>query len=323
MPSNKVVLPAPTKMEYPMLRGCYVMLHVGPGLSLSSEGVSGPPSVVAGSDRFLLNDDFWIERLDGQLAVRIQESCDPPNYGINADQVDRHLYAFLRRVPDVEESQYEGMDELHAVVALSRLVHPTSVGDRYCAWVLHYGSSRSAIKAVQYRGISPDAFISNSERDWLSLDDAETLRQLMPWASKKKSMLERVHRAYWNHEYAMRSYCLDRRWPIVVSGLEALINAGRDDSGGQFRGRVRQLADVFKIQLSDDELARAWKLRSKLVHAEGFLHSFVTILPKSEHTKLYEKLENVLRSAVRRCLIDAAFSDCFRDDASVKARWPI
>ena len=130
------------------------MLHIGTGLpGQTAEWESCPPVVVSGAGPFALNDDFWIEKLDEQLAIHIQAACDPPHYGINNDQTDRHLYAFVRRVSEVETSQYEGMDELHAVVALSRLIHPTSTGDRYCAWILRYDSPESPIRAVQYRGI--------------------------------------------------------------------------------------------------------------------------------------------------------------------------
>ena len=41
-------------------------------------------------------------------------------------------------------------------------------------------------------------------------------------------MLDRVRRAYWNHAYAMRTAYLDMRLPLVVSGLEALVNVGKD-----------------------------------------------------------------------------------------------
>ena len=136
-------------------------------------------------------------------------------------------------------------------------------------------------------------------------------------------MHDRVHRAYWNHEYAMRSLYLDVRWMLVVSGLEALISSGEMDNCWQFRDRVRQLAGEFQIDLTDGDLWRAYKLRSKLVHAESFLHGLETVLPKSQHDQLYEKLESLLRVTVRRCLLDENFGSFFRDDAAVEARWPL
>ena len=72
------------------------------------------------------------------------------------------------------------MGELHSLIALSRLVHPTSVGDRYSALILDSGLEDSAIYAIQYKGISPDVFVSKTQRDWLSVQDGEELRKLMP-----------------------------------------------------------------------------------------------------------------------------------------------
>jgi hypothetical protein len=308
-------------MYEPLPQGCYVILHTSTGPSYLEEK-NNTPLIVSGGDRFVLSADFWIERLEEQLAKHIQRACDPPNYNIDSVEQDRHLYAFVRRVADNEKYQYEGLDELFALIALSRLIHPTSVGSRYCAKVFHFGMEKSPIQAIQYKGVSPDAFLSNKHLDWLSVDDAEDLRQILPWLSKDKSMHTRIHRAYWNHEYAMRSLYLDMRWILVVSGLEALITVGEKNSSWQFRDRVRQLAGEFQIDLTDTDLHNAWRLRSKLVHAESFLDGLGTILPKNQHSDLYQKLESLLRTTLRRCLLDEKFADNFRDDAGVEARWP-
>jgi hypothetical protein len=135
-------------------------------------------------------------------------------------------------------------------------------------------------------------------------------------------MHPRVHRAYWNHEYAMHTYYIDMRWPLVVSGLEALVNVGESNVTQQFRLRVLQLATEFQIPLTEAEARLAYKLRSKLVHAENFLAGLEAILPQSQHSALYEKLEAILRATIRRCLVDEKSGDFFRDGAAVKARWP-
>ncbi len=139
-------------------------------------------------------------------------------------------------------------------------------------------------------------------------------------------MHSRVHRAYWNHEYAMRSYYLDMRWTLVVAGFEALINVWKKKGDGnkkQFCGRVRLLADEFKVGLSDVELASAWDLRSKLAHNESFLYDLAAILPKDQHDVVYEKLEDLLRKTIRRSLLDDSFGNRFGSDAAVEASWPI
>lgn len=302
-------------------RSCYVMLHIRNGLAFNEEKAAGP-LVVQPNERFNLNDDIWIERLDEELAKHIQTACEPAHYNMVSDVYDRHLYALLRFVSDRERASYEGMSELHTVAALSRLIHPTSLGGRYCARVFGFGQANSPISAIQYRGVSLDVLLIKGQRDWLTIEDGENLRRLMPWVSPSKRMHSRVHRAYWNHDYALRSAYLDMKWPLVVSGLEALLNAGKDDSGGQFKARARLLADEFQIGLSDDDLDNAWRLRSKLVHAESFLYGLDSILPQSLHSDLYERLELLLRVTTRRCLLDQAFGDFFETDDSVRARWP-
>ena len=287
-------------------RGCYVILHIGLGPSQLQEK-SSSPLIVKEGERFELSDDIWLERLDENTAKHVQTACDPPHYKIDSADHDRHLYAFVMRVPEQQQIRYDGLDILHAVISLSRLVHPTSTGDRYCVQIMHYGLKDSAIHAIQYRGASPDVFLDSNQHDWLTVEDGEVLRKLMPWAATGKMMHTRVFRAYWSHEYAMRSSYLDVRWMFVVAGLEALINVGEERVSKQFRERVHQLASYFAIPLTVDELKKAYSLRSKLVHAEGFLHGLGNVLPTNQHNPLYDKLESVLRQTVAITVTLGAF----------------
>lgn len=306
-----------------LLKGSYVMLHVGTGPSHGTEQSASPLVVAEDRSRFDLSDDIWIEKLDVEFAKHIQMACEPPHYNIPSDPYDRHLYALVRRVPDVERSRYEGMEELFAVAALSRLVHPTSIGSRYCAWVFHHGLKDSSIQAIQFVGLSPDVILDqNNRRDWLSVEDGELLRKFMQWLPSGKSMRERVHRAYWYHEYAMRSYYLDARLQLVVAAFEALINTRDRANARQFRVRVGQLAAEFRIPLTEGELRRAFELRSKLVHGEKFLFGLESILPGSEQRVLCGKLESLLRMTIRTCLLDDTFAAHFHDRAAVDDRWP-
>lgn len=299
--------------------GCYVVLHIGSGPSANQDALF-PMVVRDGNPRFQLSNDIWIERLNQQLANNVQEACEPPHHNANRIPNDNHLYAFVRRVPTFEETRYEGMTELHAVISLSRLINPTTTGDRYSAKVFDATARDSVVQAIQYRG-SPDVFLAPNSRDWLSIQDGTTLRKLMPWASKDKVMHKRIHRAYWNHESAMRSYYLDIRWTLIVSGFEALMNTRDSGVAWQFRNRVRQLATEFNINLNDEDLRLAYKLRSELVHAQSFLSGMTKTLPQSQYIVLYQRLEELLRQTVRRCLLDTAFGNFFRDSAAVNKRW--
>jgi len=300
---------------------CYVVLHLGNGPSRNEEQAGAQLIVHDKSPRFVLNGDFWIDRLDAELAKNIQQACQPRHHRIDDTPGANGLYAFVRKVSASEKSKYEGMSELHSVIALSRLVNPTSTGDRYCAHVWQFGAKDSAIYAIQYRGASPDVSLVNGRRDWLSVQDGETLKKLMPWLSK--TMHKRIHRAYWNHEFAQRSYYLDVKFPLIVSGFEALMNTREDRVRAQFRERVRLLANDFSISFSDDELNAAYTLRSQLLHAQSFLFDLQTVLPQSEHSVLYEKLETLLQQTLLRCLLDDSFGDRFSSESEVERHWPL
>ena len=289
-----------------MSRNWYVILHIRPG-PLYPDAKS--PQIAAAA-RFELSSEMWIEKLDTELAKQIQRACEPAHYNIDIDVWDRHLYAFVRDTTAQELPQYQGLNELYTVIALSRLVHPTSTGERYCA------------KIFPLPGICPDVLLGDASRDWLSPDDGLELRRLLPWVPSTKLMHRRVHRAFWNHEQAMRSYYLDLRWNLVVSGLEALVTVEGRNVMQQFIRRVGNLAADFGIPLTEPELRKAYELRSGLAHAQGFLYDFCTVLPSDEHKPLYDKLESLLRATLKASLLDETFGRNFADKDAVRKRWP-
>jgi hypothetical protein len=296
----------------------YVVLHLGNGpLANSSEALD----TIAQAGRFNLTDEIWIERLSLGLGTQIINTCDPRQDKVDPLRNAEHLYAFVRRVPVNEKVRYEGMQDLLAVIALSRVIQPTSTGLRHCAWVSSLTEENPATRAIIYKGICPDVMLAPNTRDWLTETDGAELRRLMPWLTN--DMYTGVHRAYWNLEYALHVRELDMRWIYVVSGFEALLNTDREASTAQFKHRVFQLSDEFGVKLSKTELAKAYEIRSKLIHAEAFLHGLHSVVPQIKQNSLYQKLEDLLRMTVKRCLLDSAFGDHFVSNDTVNARWPM
>jgi hypothetical protein len=236
----------------------YVALHIGQGrtahqdVSLAAIGETG---------RFELTPDIWIERLDAELAKLIIHACDPPHHGINTIERDYHLYAWVRRVPSNESKSFEGLHPLLAAIALSRLIRPTSTGFRYCAWVSELSADARQVRAIPFRGVSLDVLLGPGTRDWLTEADGAEVQKLMVWLGK--DMRERVHRAYWNHEYALRLYELDMRWPLIICGFEALMNTSSREVTWQFVDRVSRLALQFNVALTEGDLNNAYDVRSR------------------------------------------------------------
>jgi hypothetical protein len=302
-----------------MRNNCYVILHIRPGPPYPDPEKS--PQIAADA-RFELSSETWIEKLDKVLAERIQRACEPAHYNIYNDVWDRHLYAFVRKIPAQESSRHQGLEQLYTIVALSRLIRPTSTGERYCAKIFPQPETDPPIQAIQPAGMCPDVLLGDTSQDWLSPDDGVALRELLPWVSTTRPMHRRIHRAFWNHEQAMRTYYLDLRWNLVVSGLEALITVENNNVIRQFIRRVAKLATDFGVALTEDELRKAYRLRSELAHAQGFLYDLHGVLPPNEHKPLYDKLESLLRASLKRALLDEAFGRNFADKAAVRSRWP-
>lgn len=306
-------------------RGAYIVLHIRRGPPYPDQ--QNYPHIAEGG-RFQLTEDMWIERLENDLATNVQRACEPANYQIHNSVHDRHVYAFIREVPANQPPREPGMvsrDEalipLMTAISLSRLIRPTTTGDRYCANILPYFRLDGPIRAVQLSGVCPDVYLGDLSRDWLGPEDGPQLLKLMPWLSPQKLMHERIHRAFWNHEQAVRTYYLDTRWTIAVSALEALINVDGRHVRQQFIRRVGNLAGEFGISLSPDELHDAYTLRSKLAHGQNFLYGLHDVLPPDQHRPLYDKLETLLRTVLKTCLLDETFGEHFASGAGVKKKW--
>jgi hypothetical protein len=307
---------------------CYVILHIRAGPPYPD--ATNAPQIAADAP-FQLSSDIWIEKLEQELAINIQKACEPANHNTRNSVWDRHLYAFVRREPEEEKRlrrqpgtvvREQGIIPLFTVIARSRLVHPTTTGNRYCSKIFPTPETDPDIQALTTVGANPDVTFGDISHDWLSPFHGDELRQLMPWMPETRPMPKRVHHAFWKHEDAARTYFLDSRFPVVVAGLEALITVEKYKTGPRFVRRVEKLAREFGISLSRSELEMAYELRSELAHARSFLHDLHSVLPPNTQPPLYNKLKSLLRAAVKLCLLDSQFRSRFEDDQSVLKEYP-
>lgn len=194
-----------------MKRDQYVVLHIRPGPPYPG---SKSGQHIAAEGPFEITPEFRIEKLDTAFATRIQRACEPAHYKIDNQVCDRHIYAFVHETAQNESRKYESLSSLYTLIALSRLIQPTSTGDRYCARILGRPENDPPIYAIQSIGICPDVFLGDTSRDWLSPHHGNELRKIAQWVPATKLMHPRIHRAFWNYEQALRTYYLDLRWNL-------------------------------------------------------------------------------------------------------------
>lgn len=297
-----------------------VVIHTNAAIFGNEEEVRESPPV---RQRIDLSQEIWLGPLELEAAKAIMDTCEPTASGvISPARPFAHLYAFVRELPGhADIYRWDHDNELTAIIGLSRLVHPTSVGFEYAARVGYEPDTVKRIYPAQIVGISKEVFLSpNRTRDWLTEDDANAVRELVP--GLREELPKRVHNGLWHHEYALRTYYLDYRWALVCTGLEALVH-NRNRNTAQFTLRVPRLAAELGIHISEQEAVEAYDLRSRLAHGVSFISTAANTGSTSAQLDLYDRLEDTLRLAVLRGMRDESFADILRDDAQIRKRWPI
>jgi hypothetical protein len=198
-------------------------------------------------------------------------------------------------------------------------VRPTSIGFEFSA-TLRYalGGDLASIIPGPVGGFGAHSWIVPTDHgDWLDDDDIAALCGLWSRADVP-SLPDRVGRALWYHEYAARTNHIAVRWVLLTTGVEALINTGKDDATRQFIVRFSALANMFGgIEMSHTRAERIYDLRSKIAHGEG--------LPTltDPRRQLYSELEMVLRLTLRAGVGDQAVQLLFSSPDEVERQLPL
>lgn len=274
--------------------------------------------------RIDLSDQIWIGPLDDQIAKLVIDACDKRYFGPIPHARDAwQLYSYVRELNvSHKDWNWDHDHVLEAVVALSRLLHPTSAG-LLCAARISFdedGRVDEIYPAVR-SGISLEVFLSPQRgRNWLVEADARLLRELVP--RLPVPLPERVHTAFWHHEYAARTYYINHRWSFICTGLEALLHTDRRRNTAQFVQRLPALASELGITITETQADEAYDVRSRLAHGLSLL-STGPGGPPAPQVQLYDCIEDILRFAVLRCMRDSTFADIFRSDDLIRSRWPL
>lgn len=264
--------------------------------------------------RFDLGPGLFIQRIGGALIRRISATV---NAGGLADVIPE-TYSFVCERSKGDED-WDTDQRLQVAVALSRLVHPTSIAFEQSATI--FGRLSDPPESVHIRagptlGPGATAYITDgTARNWLTLGDAEALRDLLG-AYTSSSLPPRVNRALWFHEAASRQMDVAVRWALFVTAIEALISVSFDKLSKQFQVRTMGLAVEVGAAITKQQLNRAYSNRSKVDHGAA------TSLPAND-LKTLLLIENVLRATLRKAILEPAFRDVFAEASKIEQRWPV
>lgn len=269
-------------------------------------------------NRFELYNDVYIDILPRELSNSIIKACEPAGYKSGQRKFDQ-LYSFVRHnPPNPNEPLWDSDQRLQNCIALSRIVHPTSISFRHAARVItNQDGSLNKIIPGPVSGLGAHAFVVDEDSNCLTESDAEDLKKLIE-AFEKKPPKDPIARAMWLLEYAFRIYEIDVRWTLIATGIEALIHTDRHASTKQFVERIQKLSiDVGAGTIKEAEAKDMYHRRSSLAHGQGL--EGLTQKKKI----LYKKMEEILRRTIRKSILDQPFNDFLSDKNEIKNKWPI
>ena len=213
-----------------------VIIHTNGGIFFAPPGsVQSQPPVVD----YRLAEDLEIKRLDHAVTNKVMELCEPNWYGV--DRPTRQfaqLYAFVRSGSPSERIWGQPDNRLYMCIALSRLVHPTSVGFIYHAQ-LNFGPNGELTQCIpiSLEGHPTGAWIADREgRDWLTDGDAAELEAFLARDLRYRAVGAKV-----------TSHDAD-----VARALDWIRNWMDDFLTG---GQVRQIGQVLRDRLAGDREA--------------------------------------------------------------------
>ncbi|SRR6266705_496773 len=291
-----------------------VIIHTNQGIFSAPFGtVQSQPPIAD----YRLAEDLEIKRLDHEITNKVMELCEPNCYGLyRPTRQFAQLYSFVRSGSPSERIWGQPDNRLYTCIALSRLVHPTSVGFMYHAQ-LNLGPNGELTQCIPIflEGHPTGAWVADRDgRDWLTDGDAAELEKLV--GKMPLAIPARISRALWYNELTARNYYSDVRWVLIATALESLIHTSKNGSGHQFRTRTAKMAVAVGLPAFAEAEARSfYDLRSHLAHGQE------TGQLSPANYALYRLGEDVLRKVIAKAILETPFAATFADGAAIEGNW--
>jgi hypothetical protein len=273
-----------------------------------------------------ISDDIRFEVIQDNKYKKIYRAYEPNEH--ESANIVAQLYSLIHELDPNNTDNYREFDRqiesaggmkysiLAICMALSRIVHPTTISYEYSAKVMENDNGEiSNIFLGPYRGFGTQAYVIDTKNNYLTESDVNQLQWIYreyinnPFDGTLKNAL-------WYYEYAARTNNFDIRWLLCVIALEGILNTGENQLTKQFTERIPPLCNTVGVDIiTKKEANRIYRERSKLAHGQGFMQL------TAENQILYAKLEKLLRHTILKSLIDPHFRKLIVSRSWIKQLW--
>lgn len=196
-----------------------------------------------------IHGDIWIAQIDHALCEALLDACEPRGENFKPVRQSGCAYAFYREnapAGPAQQNRFDADGALYKCLALSRLVHPTSVGFENAARIRQWPSGTREIIPAGRSVLNDSAYVIAPNENWLIPDDLPMLHDLLD-ALHAGLLPRRIESALWHHEMAARQFFIDLRWTLLTTSLEALIRIKNEKRPtGRFAGSTEVFVDRLR-----------------------------------------------------------------------------
>lgn len=276
-----------------------------------------------------LDSGLWLGPFDRDLRKEVLDACSPAGEHSKRRPFGC-AYAFWRTLPPGSAAatgdHFDPDARLYRCVTFSRIVHPTSVGFEYAARIQHRRNGVREIIPYREYHLNPHAFVIDPNTNWLIPSNVPEIKTLL-LAFPPTGMPERLHSALFTYEVAARHCYIDQRWPLVATGLEALVHirGERHPGGRRWAGSTKVFVDRLlamgtidaALAIPEADLRAMYAERSLLAHGQAFGSL------DAARKNLYRRMEKLLRDIARKAICDSKFRAIFASDAALQTALPL
>lgn len=260
---------------------------------------------------------LWVGSVDDRTEQLVLKACSQER------NVGRALYGYV--LDDPRGLEWDPMDVLSNAVGLSHLIRATETAYEFAATVQFARGVPVHVEPANRLTPYLKAWCATERhRRWLTTANAEELRALIAAHAAIRAELRTSKTGRAITVFAQTPYLYDAhvRGLAVACVLEGLVNSGSERSTAQFHKRVPLLAAELGIPGVDKAWAeKAYAVRSALAHGGDVVSPLKGGMGvEVEFDRLVARMEDIVRDALRRALLDASWRATLDDP---QAKWPI
>jgi hypothetical protein len=275
-----------------------------------------------------IHGDVWIADFGAAAFEPVLRACSGRGLNWDPNYLSFGAYAFYRTnapAANGNELAFDPDGQLYTCLRLSRLVHPTSIGLDFATRIRILPDGQIQLVPNRFYSLNPHAFTIAPEEDWLIPADIPLLRKLAQ-AFFATAQSERIKSAFFYYEAAARSFYYDLAWPLLTTGIEALVHIeGELLPNNNYAGSTKVFVDRLlaigaldaSLYKTEATLREMYRRRSLLVHGQT-----LGALDPATRSLLRGKVD-LLRGILQKAILEAGFGAVFATDAALQAALPL